>query len=174
MRCLSSARFNMTADILRQGTQAVVESDLHEVGEYVPQQDPVSGEIIRVWQPGVSDDPTTPNDESIVTIPVEARGIVDGGIRVAGTTERFGADFSSVDFVRIRFPAEYTLTKRDRVTNIRDAAGNVAWLDEEVRPESGLYRATVFNVNGVTPLFNGPFNVLDKWEALLERVDFNG
>lgn len=90
---------------------------------------------------------------------------------MAGTTERFGADFSNVDFVRIWFPANYVLTKRDRVTRIRDQRGNVIWLDEEIRPQSGLYKPTVFNVNGVTPLID-PFGRHTENVALLEKVEF--
>jgi hypothetical protein len=49
-----------------------------------------------------------------------ARGIIDGGIRVAGTTERWGETYVDIDYCRIEFPSRIILSKRDRVTNIRN------------------------------------------------------
>jgi len=114
-----------------------------------------------------------------------ARGIVDGGIRVAGTTERFGDTYENIDFVKLWVPGHVRLTKRDRVTNIKDPSGHIRWRDEEYEqadPNKPLnlsdpttynaqLRATVFNVNGVTPLFDAD-NYLVEWFVLLERAEF--
>lgn len=172
MRCLTSGRFSMEATVLRQGVQVDLPSDASD-GTYVDEQDPISGDIIRVWQPTVKDDPTTPQDEvKQNAIPCIVRGVVDGGIRVAGTTERFGADFESVDYARMWFPAGYVLSKRDRITQIRDGrTGQIFWVEEELKTQDNKYVATIFNVNGVTPLFDA-FNQHIENVALLERAEF--
>jgi hypothetical protein len=175
--CLTSARFNMKADILRQSDgQSTPTSE----GEWRDYQDPITGEIIRKWYP-VGDNPATPDDNEGVnagTMPVMARGIIDGGIRVAGTTETWGETYIDIDYVRIEFPASYILTKRDRITNIRDKKGHIVWLEEELGPEDAdsdpdtpkTFRATVFNVKGVTPVID-PFGRHSSNVAMLERAN---
>ena len=135
MLCLTSARFNMKADILRQGTPSpdgpVNPTD--QDGEWVMKQDPETGEIIRVWQPADGGaGTTTPTDNvTLESIDCIARGIVDGGIRVAGTTERFGDLYENVDYVSMTVPASVRISKRDRVTNIRNRSGIILWREEE-------------------------------------------
>src|SRR5690349_20169476 len=175
LRCITGHRFNMVASVLKQGQKVYDPVDPENYGTYVEIQDPLTGEVIRVWEP-FPDVPDTPSDESVsyASIPCLARGIVDGGIRVAGTTERFGADYENIDYVRLWFPANITLTKRDRVTAIRNQAGQIFWRDEEYEVPGGTPRATMFNVNGVTPLFD-TFNRHIENFALLERTDpFDG
>ena len=181
MGCLTGARFNMSAVLLHQNDPYVPEGDIDvdKYGEWVLSQDPLTKEIVRVWKPYddvvIPDDPnTTDIDEHVQLgrIPVVARGIVDGGIRVAGTTERFGDTYENIDYVKLWVPAHVRISKRDRVTEIRDATGHIRWLDEEysdprVDPHP---RATVFNVNGVTPLFNA-FNIMTEQFVLLERAE---
>lgn len=177
--CLTGARFNMSATLLHQNDDYnpypdPINPDLY--GEWVESQDPLTGEIVRVWVPFEEpvDDPETPEDEGAVkigTIPVVARGIVDGGIRVAGTTERFGDTYENIDYVKLWVPAHVRISKRDRVTNIKDASGHIRWVDEEFSDPAidETPKATVFNVNGVTPLFNA-FNVMTEQFVLLERA----
>jgi hypothetical protein len=145
--------------------------DINPGGEFVGYQDPITGEILNEWRPGTVDKPSTVRVEptrALRTIPCLARGIVDGGIRVAGTTERFGDTYENVDYVKMWVPANVQVTKRDRITNIRSRRnGKVIWLDEEYEDGS---RPTVFNVNGVTPLFDA-FNNLKEWYCLLERAN---
>lgn len=162
--CLTSARFNMKADILKSGT---VTEDTTNPGEWVITHDPDSNEIIRVWVPA-GDDPSTPEVENNVlqSFRCLARGIVDGGIRVAGTTERFSDLYEGVDYVRIWFPPNIGITRRDRITNIRDPKGNIIWREEE-RTDNA---PTVFSVVGVTPLID-PFGRHMESMALLERVE---
>lgn len=170
--CISGARFNMKADVLRQfrasdddpATVGVDESQF----EYV--QDPDSGEIIRKWTP-TPDNPSTPDvDEAKQdTIRCIARGIIDGGIRVAGTTEDWGKVYDNVDYVRISFPINANITKRDRVTNIRGSDGTILWRDEEVKDSP----PTIFNVMGVTPIPD-PFGRPMEAQALLQRAENRG
>lgn len=165
--CLTSARFNMKADILRSDTTDNTNPDDPDAGQWVTKHDPDSNEIIRVWVP--ADDPDTPEDESqgtLDTFRCEARGIIDGGIRVAGTTERFNNVYEGIDFVRISFPANVFMTRRDRVTNIRDKHGKVLWKEEERTDQA----ATIFSVVGVTPVID-PFGKHIENVALLERAE---
>lgn len=164
--CLTSARFNMKADILRQNRTTpnpVPEGS----GSWTYNQDPDTGEVIRKWQ-SYKDNPDTPQNESEVleSFRCVARGIIDGGIRVAGTTERFSDMYENVDYVKISFPASVKISKRDRVTNIRDPRGNIIWKEEE-HPGSP---PTVFNVMGVTPVID-PFGRHIESQALLERAE---
>lgn len=187
--CLTGARMNMRATILHQNDQYnpfPVDPDVY--GEWVDSQDPLTFEIVKIWQPleETPDDTGTPdvNEQTFRSIPCLARGIVDGGIRVAGTTERFGDSYENIDFVKMWVPASVRISKRDRITNIKDATGRIRWRDEEfepINPDNPIdlddpttynqyLKATVFNVNGVTPLFNA-FNVMTEQFVLLERAE---
>lgn len=168
MRCLRSARYTMTAEVLRTGTSAPGDTvDLDEEGTWETQQDEISGEIISVWVPLVSD---TPTGTTVVKIPCMVRSIVDGGIRVAGTTERFGKEYENIDFATIDFGPKFVLTKRDRITNVRDKrTGVLIWREEELDKVDADYRATVFNVNGVQPVIDHNGRLVEQ-HALLSRA----
>lgn len=169
MQCLLSTRFGMTAEILRNGALGAVEVDKDDEGQWVEREDPVSFEIIREWVPVVDDEDTGTFKRFVV--PCEVRGIVDGGIRVAGTTERFGKTYDNVDFAKMRFGPDVVITKRDRITNIRNKrTGQILWKEEELDKVGADFRATVFNVQGVTPEFD-PFQRLVTQFAMLARVD---
>jgi hypothetical protein len=167
--CLTSARFNMYADILRQTGPQGPNDPTASAGEWENRQDPDTGEIIRVWVPAEDDPDTVENEVEMATFPCMARGIVDGGIRVAGTTERWDEVYVGVDFVRMIFPAHVQMTRRDRITNIRDRDGNVIWREEEAFDEDGNHPPTIFSVNGITPMPD-PFGKHYESVALLERV----
>lgn len=168
MVCLNSARFNMKADILRQsnGTSTPTAD-----GHWEDKQDPISGEIIRQWIP-VGDNPATPNvnEGSSATFLCMARGIVGTGLRGDGTSEQWGDLYVDTDYVRIEFSSRLVLTKRDRVTNIRNRRGQVLWLEEEISPDDqGVFKSTVFDVKGVTPIID-PFGNHTSNVAMLERA----
>lgn len=169
--CITSARFNMLATVMRQyAADGDVTPD--EGGYYEFEQDPVTGAIIREWHLADPDEPAP----STITIPCAVRGITDGGIRASGTTERFGAEYLNIDWARMRFPAGYMLTKRDRITNIRSSdTGKILWVEAESAVPTGQpneYRmyATVFNVNGVTPEIDPYGNHIENI-ALLEKAE---
>lgn len=157
--CLTSARFNMKADILRQSA----ETETPE-GEWVISHDPDSNEIIRVWEPNDNAEPNP--DSQLTTFKCIARGIVTTGLNAQGTGEKFGELYDASDFVRINFPPNVRLTRRDRVTNIRDAKGNIIWVEEE-RTDGA---PTIFQVMGVTPVLD-PFGKHIENSALLERAE---
>jgi hypothetical protein len=137
--------------------------------EYV--QDPDSGAIIQIEVP---DDPeTTDVDESEISgveqISLMARGVIDGGIRVAGTTETFAEVYRATDWVKITFPSWVVMTARDRVTNIRSHdGGKVIWANEEATGGP-----TMFSVKGVTPVVDMFGRHIENF-ALLERMEING
>lgn len=163
----------MRATLLKQGEKVSDPIDPTDYGRYVDKQDPLTGEIVRVWEP-YPDDQTTPDVNETATfgtIKCLARGIVDGGIRVAGTTERFGDTYENIDYVKMWLPARTIVTKRDRITNITNPGGHVLWIDEEYDDNNPLTlpKASMYNVNGVTPLFDA-FNKLVEWFVLLERA----
>lgn len=185
--CLTGARFTMEATLLhREDDYSPLPVNIDEYGQWIDSQDPLTGEIVKVWKPyDVPDNPDTPAvDPTVRTIKCLVRGIVDGGIRVAGTTERFGDTYENIDYAKMWVPSGTRITKRDRITNIKDATGRIRWRDEEYEPinqdnpidldDPTTYntnlKATVFNVNGVTPLFNA-FNVMTEQFVLLERAE---
>ena len=170
VKCLSSVRMNMKADILRQTSHNPALPDPTPGtpnGGWSEYQDPDSGELVRKWEPATkADNPATPTVyEGLESFACIARGIVDGGIRVAGTTENFGDLYENVDFVVMTVPGGLRITKRDRVTNIRNREGIVLWRNEE-----GSDYPTVFNVKGVTPIPD-PWGKYMEQRVMLERAE---
>lgn len=179
--CITSNKYEQKATLLRQGYQPddpVIGSDdiLPEgsttTGNYVTKQDPITGEIIRVWEPapsGVEDDPGTEGvNESHFTFECQARGIMTGGLNTQGTAERWTSKgtYENVDFVEMQVAPEVVITKRDKVTNIRNSRGEIVWREEEY----GTMSPTVFDVRGVMPSLD-PFGSLVEWYVLLERSE---
>lgn len=155
MRCLTGQKFTMNAEVLHQSPNidGGVIAPTEPVGSWSVYQDPITGEILNDWIPGVPDNPSTPQNEELVphTIECLARGIISSGVGNAGSTEIFGEVYQNVDVVRLWVPTKYNLTKGDRITNIRDKkGGKVLWKEEDGT-------ATVFNIDGVTPVLD-PFN----------------
>lgn len=169
MRCLRGPLYSMEAEVLRwEGITHSDSTTVDQSGDWETYQDPISFEILKRWVPGRSDDPSTLENEtaSFVTIPCMARGLIDGGIKLNPTGESFGDTYTNIDTVRLKVPAHVLLTKRDRITNIRESkGGKVLWKDEE-----GDGGATVFNVNGVVPVLDG-FNRHIENFVFLERAD---
>jgi hypothetical protein len=112
-----------------------------------------SGEMVREWSLKVAE------------IPCMARGISGNGIRVVGSTERWNDIHENVEYVKIR--TGYLLDKRDRVTNIRDSNGNVAW--QELN-KSGVEIPIEFDVLGSTPIL-GPFGDVQEYDVLVTRAE---
>ena len=158
----------MTAEVLRYNVSATpVVTSPGGSGTWTTNQDPITGEIITTWVPGELDDPSTPlvNEATDhVIIPCFVQGIYNSGIRAAGSDERFGMNYYNIEYLKMWTPAGIRLNKRDRITNIKDGNGNIAFIDEEYED-----RITIFNVQGVTPRFD-PFNRPIDQFVLLEKV----
>lgn len=167
MTCLTGARFNMKADIIRP--VALIDNQwnqINESGEWVAMTDPDSGEIVRTYLPQ-QDNPATPdiNETEVVgTIRCMARGFIETGIRMAGTVEQFGEEYRGSDFILMWFGPGVELNNRDQITNIRNAQGEVIWREEEVPGAP----PTIFNVRGIVPMPD-PFGRVVERRAMLER-----
>ena len=94
-------------------------------------------------------------------VPGMARGIQGQGVRVVGSTERWSDTYSDVEVVKLR--TQFELTKRDRVINIRDSNGQIAWKEDAVTP-------TRFEVLGATPVFD-PWGNLVEYDVMLQRAE---
>jgi hypothetical protein len=171
MLSVLNTRFTMSATLLHQGEYVQDDIDLDEYGEWVVEQDWLSGDIIRVWKP-FPDDTNTDQNETVVLGEIKclARGIISAGVAMGGTSEKIGLVYDNIDYIRMWTPPKYSITKRDRITNIRDPHGRIVWRDEEFERNPDDVRASVFNVNGVTPEFD-PWNRHIQNYVLLERVD---
>lgn len=157
MLCLTSARMNMTATVLRQ----YVDNN-EATGHYEVYQDPESGEIIRKW---IETDPDDPDAVALI-IPCSARPIVNSGMKGAGTTEEWGERYVDVDWIKMSFPAHIILSNRDRITDIKSRAGVVVWKEEQI----GDAIATVFDIVGISPVTD-PFGNHIENLALLRRAE---
>lgn len=170
--CMTKVRFNMKADILKPlgAPETVIDVNTQgELGHWEYRQNEDSGAIERVWvdDPGTIDVDEGAYQPGIIRgVPLLARGIIDGGIRVAGTTERFSSVYEAVDFVKATFPKSVNITNRDRVTNVRNNDGVIVWKEEQIPGAP----ATVFNVMGVTPVMD-PFSKLMEYAVLLQRAE---
>lgn len=180
--CVTGLKYEQFLTVRRQGFSAgapvkdVDPSATSPQGEYITQQHPVTGEVIRVWVPAreivTPDDETTPEYDPVygdkIKIPCQARAIITGGINVQGTAERWTSkgEYENVDFIKVHIPSNYTITKRDQITNISDSRGNVVWLEEEY----GRFTPTVFDVTGVSPSVD-PFGSLVEWVVMARRAD---
>jgi hypothetical protein len=149
----------MRATVLRQtGTNP----QQNPGGHWENRQDPDSGAIERVWIP--DEDADTPGAQTLV-INCMVRGVTNGGIRVAGTTQRYSEIYENIDWAMMVFPKSITLTKRDRLTNITNSKGELIWTEEEIDGNP----ATVFLVMGATPVID-PFGNHIENTALLQRA----
>jgi hypothetical protein len=156
------------ADVLKQAGEFDYVITTDEEGEHQVKQNPRTGALEREWVPLVNDNDEPPK---IVSVQCDVNGILDGGIRVAGTTERFDKEYNNVDFAHMWFPKRFIVTKRDRITNVRTArTGEVIWREEELDKVDGEYPATIFNVLGVTPVKDA-FGQWIENRALLARAD---
>lgn len=166
MGCLTSAKFNMKATILHQtDMEGLPEYEL-PYGEWVDNQDPLTGQIIRVWRPVevTPDDPDTDEDETIVqTVKCLARGVNYKSAR----DENFGDKVKYLDSVNLWVPASTLIDRRDRVTNIKDSRGNIIWISEY---EGSPKRAMMFNVVGVSPILDFRGKHMETY-AVLERSE---
>jgi hypothetical protein len=158
----------MQATLLRQTTDYVGPTDPNFTGAWVDDQDPLTGEIVRVWAPAeeLPDDPDTPEyDPSSATIDCVARGFSNNNRFTS--KQIFGDDYKNIDVVRMWVPNYVNVTKSDRITNIRDNTGHVLWIEDFLE---GAPQAAMFNVVGVTPQL-GPFNNHMETFLILERAE---
>lgn len=89
---------------------------------------------------------------------------VDGGIRGMGSTETFAEHYKNMDYARAKTKA--VLSKRDRLTNVRNAkTGQVLWLEQE-----SDFSPTVFNVDGTAPITHPLTGNIIEWVVSMSRA----
>ena len=166
--CILSTQYNMTATVLRQ----YVDDDNvtpSQGGYYETVQNPVTGDIERKWH---EFDPDAA--ASTIEIPCVVRPFISQTATGAGTVERFAAEYENFDRARMKYPAGYLLSRRDRVTNIRNTAtGETIWVEEEqavLDGDSYQVPATIFEIVGVSPVVD-PFGAHLENVALLQRAE---
>ncbi|ASZ74889.1 hypothetical protein FDI69_gp075 [Rhodococcus phage Trina] len=102
----------------------------------------------------------------VKTIKCLAFPYVDGGIHGAGTKEDFREKYVNSDYARLK--SMTNLTKRARITNIRNArTGQLLWSDEDTDNDP----ATVFNVDGCIPLINPMTGRVNEYLTMLSRAE---
>lgn len=129
------ARFNMTADLYTKATTRNADT----------------GQLEATWT----------FDQ---TIDCEVRGVVSQGIRTVGSTEGFRraeSGYFETDWIKIR--GAVLVSKRARVTNVKDRYGNVLWFDPD------LDAPMRFEVLGSQPMPD-PLGRVYLYETLCERV----
>lgn len=158
MRCITSARYTMTATVLSQGG--------HDTTPESPfaAQDPDTGTINRAW---VRDTDTLTANDQLRTIKCNARGIISKSTSGGGTSTKITAAgiLDDTDYVLMDFSASEILSKRDRVTDIKNRKGDLLWVEEE-----HTLAPTVFQVMGVTPMLD-PFGMHIANHAVLARAE---
>lgn len=88
---------------------------------------------------------------------------LDGGIRGAGTTERYTERYANDEFLRIKTSEE--LRKDWRVANIRNRQGKLIY-QEQLTGDP-----TVYNVQGSAPIVNPLTGGVDEWLSTMERAE---
>lgn len=134
-------------------------------GTYETYQDPDSFEILTRWVPATVD---APGAQSSFEVPCYARGYTDLGFRSSANREVIlKGDYDVFEAVEFFFPAKYkNVTRQSYVTNIyqKNRPEVPLWTEEETG------RATVFQVQGITPVFD-PFGRLREWTGVLTRAE---
>lgn len=162
--CLTSARFNMTADVLRQ-TDGITNPT--SSGIWKSKQDPITGEVVRTW---VSDyDVVNPANQGVTfSVDCLVRALSYGGPKSQG--DIFGdMVIDNFEYVTMEFGSGVLISQRDKITNIRTTkTGNVIWKEEETTTDGVTFAPTVFDVKAIVPQVD-PFGNHSSSIALLER-----
>jgi len=145
----------MTAKVLRSGGTPSVPDE--NGGSYIEYQDPATGEIIRDWHP---DTDAGEEDESYIIDCYAAQATQS----LISNTERWGREYIDPNQLKLSYSPEVHLTKRDRVTEIRDKrTGNLVYVNDDLS-------AATYNVEGLA-VDNGPFGVVGHI-AFLFRAEY--
>jgi hypothetical protein len=148
MACLSSAKFSMMADVVKEGG-----SPDSPGGEWIIIQDPDSGAIIREWV----------SETSTITVMCLAKAAITTGIRGA---ENLSETYENADWVRMSTGFHENISLRDKVTNIRSTQGIPLWTERDVTDNP----PTIFDVVRISPVVDAFGGVLEAL-VLLKRAD---
>ncbi len=166
-RCITSAKFNMKATILRGGVDTG--ATVPENGYWNKVQDPDTGQVTFEWVPGSDDslaeDTTYPLE---YRIDCAVRGFALMGYADRRTnTEKFEEGiYRAIEFVQMIYPAGVRLTRRDRVTNVTNKDNILLYIEEEMSDNT----ATLFEVKGITPKIDFFGNYTEN-QTILQRTE---
>jgi hypothetical protein len=134
--CVSAASYAMKMDVQSE----------------VVTQDTGSGALTRTWSAVKTNVP-------ILAEPIESKSASEDS-----SGKKFSDIYDEWDVIKVH--TKMKLTKRHRITNIRDAAGNVVWTEAELTGTPAM----TFDVVGELVVF-GPFGEISEYQYMVKRVD---
>jgi hypothetical protein len=115
-------------------------------------QDPDTGAIKREWS-------------YHRTLDCHAKGVISNSATTRSSDKQvFSNKYMNDQIIQVRTSEK--LTMREKVTNIRDAAGNVIWAEANFPTET----PTVFEVIGTTPVTD-PFGTVIAFNSSMKRSE---
>ena len=115
-------------------------------------QDPDTGAIKREWN-------------YHRTIDCHAKGVISNSATTRSSDKQvFSNKYMNDQIIQVRTSEK--LTMREKVTNVRDAAGNVIWAESNFPTET----PTVFEVIGTTPVTD-PFGTVIAYNSSMKRSE---
>lgn len=136
--CLTSSRYTMTFDLYALSVT----------------QDANSGAVERTWS--IATVGGTPQEG----LSCSARNASPNAI--GASSEVFSELYSSSDFISVTMSTDVAITKRHRITNIKDADGNFVWKDDNSSP-------MMFDVQGIVPIID-PFGKHVENKVLAQKA----
>lgn len=136
MNDLVEAVLSMKADVYRQSEA----------------QDPDTGEIVRSWM-------------YYKTVNCHAKGVISNSATSRSSDKQvFATKYINDQVIQVR--TQERLISREKITNIRDAAGSVIWREANYPNET----PTVFEVIGTTPITD-PFGQSIGYSTSMKRSE---
>ena len=115
-------------------------------------QDPDTGAIKREWN-------------YHRTLDCHAKGVISNSATTRSSDKQvFSNKYMNDQIIQVRTSEK--LTMREKVTNVRDAAGNVIWAESNFPTET----PTVFEVIGTTPVTD-PFGTVIAFNSSMKRSE---
>ena len=115
-------------------------------------QDPDTGAIKREWN-------------YHRTLDCHAKGVISNSATTRSSDKQvFSNKYMNDQIIQVRTSEK--LTMREKVTNVRDAAGNVIWAESNFPTET----PTVFEVIGTTPVTD-PFGTVIAYNSSMKRSE---
>lgn len=123
-----------------------------DVYKQVDNQDKNTGAIKKEWM-------------FMETVPCYAKGIIsNSGTSRSGDKSVIGSQYSYSQMLEVRTIRRLTL--REKITNIRNSAGDPIWTELDAPTET----PTVFEVSGTTPITD-PFGTVLGYNSTLKRSE---
>jgi len=135
-------------------------------GYYVNVQDEDTGAVVRKWieTADFDNNPDTP----ISTLEVDCLATAfmsQSGKSTTNFSDITDKNYNITEYVTFSFPAKYSISVRDKITNIRNKSG-IIW-DEQERDN---LNPTVFEITGITPVVDSLGRHVENY-AILKRAN---